>query len=71
MRHRTHDETVRIQKNKRRKSRQEGAETRRRIVEAASSRFRESGIDDTALADLMAQAGLTHVGFYKHFESKE
>jgi TetR/AcrR family transcriptional repressor of nem operon len=54
-----------------RKSRQEAAETRQRIVEAASRRFRESGIDSTALADLMAQAGLTHGGFYKHFESKE
>ena len=54
-----------------RKSRQEAAETRQRIVDAASKRFRESGIDSTALADLMAQAGLTHGGFYKHFESKE
>jgi TetR/AcrR family transcriptional repressor of nem operon len=54
-----------------RKSRQEAAETRQRIVDAASRRFRESGIDSTALADLMAQAGLTHGGFYKHFESKE
>jgi TetR/AcrR family transcriptional repressor of nem operon len=54
-----------------RKSRQEAAETRQRIIEAASSRFRENGIDGTALADLMAQAGLTHGGFYKHFASKE
>ncbi|REG48619.1 TetR family transcriptional regulator [Paraburkholderia sp. BL6669N2] len=54
-----------------RKSRQETAETRQRILEAASSRFRESGIEGTALADLMAQAGLTHGGFYKHFASKE
>ncbi|TAL97773.1 MAG: TetR/AcrR family transcriptional regulator [Paraburkholderia sp.] len=54
-----------------RKSRQETAETRQRIVEAASSRFRETGIDGTALADLMADAGLTHGGFYKHFGSKE
>jgi len=54
-----------------RKSRQEAAETRQRIVEAASSRFRENGIDGTAVADLMSQAGLTHGGFYKHFTSKE
>ncbi|WP_460901675.1 TetR family transcriptional regulator, partial [Paraburkholderia jirisanensis] len=54
-----------------RKSRQEAAETRQRIVDAASRRFRENGIDNTALADLMAEAGLTHGGFYKHFESKE
>jgi TetR/AcrR family transcriptional regulator, transcriptional repressor for nem operon len=54
-----------------RKSRQETAETRQRIVEAASVEFRRSGIDGTGLADLMAAAGLTHGGFYKHFESKE
>lgn len=54
-----------------RKSRQEAAETRRRIVGAASQRFRENGIENTALADLMAEAGLTHGGFYKHFASKD
>jgi TetR/AcrR family transcriptional regulator, transcriptional repressor for nem operon len=54
-----------------RKSKQETAETRQRIVEAASAEFRRNGIDATGLADLMAAAGLTHGGFYKHFESKE
>jgi TetR/AcrR family transcriptional repressor of nem operon len=54
-----------------RKSRQETAETRQRIVAAASAEFRRNGIDGTGLADLMAAAGLTHGGFYKHFESKE
>ncbi|HTJ95409.1 MAG TPA: TetR family transcriptional regulator [Pararobbsia sp.] len=54
-----------------RKSRQDTAETRSRIVAAASVEFRRHGIDGTALADLMAVAGLTHGGFYKHFESKE
>jgi TetR/AcrR family transcriptional repressor of nem operon len=54
-----------------RKSKQETAETRQRIVEAASAEFRRNGIDGTGLADLMATAGLTHGGFYKHFASKE
>ncbi len=54
-----------------RKSRQETAETRQRIVEAASRKFRENGIENTALAELMAAAGLTHGGFYKHFTSKD
>jgi TetR/AcrR family transcriptional repressor of nem operon len=54
-----------------RKSRQETAETRQRIVDAASAEFRRNGIDGTGLANLMAAAGLTHGGFYKHFESKE
>jgi TetR/AcrR family transcriptional regulator, transcriptional repressor for nem operon len=54
-----------------RKSRQEAAETRQRIVEAASTEFRGNGIESTGLADLMTAAGLTHGGFYKHFDSKE
>jgi TetR/AcrR family transcriptional regulator, transcriptional repressor for nem operon len=54
-----------------RKSRQEAAETRQRIVSAASAEFRRNGIDRTGLADLMMAAGLTHGGFYKHFDSKE
>ena len=54
-----------------RKSKQETAETRRRIVEAASEAFRRNGIDGTAVADLMSAAGMTHGGFYKHFDSKE
>lgn len=54
-----------------RKSRQDAAETRQRIVEAASAEFRLNGIAGTGLTDLMAAAGLTHGGFYKHFESKD
>ena len=54
-----------------RKSREEAAQTRKRIVEAASCEFREKGIVATGLADLMKAAGLTHGGFYKHFESKD
>src|ERR1700759_4172988 len=54
-----------------RKSKQEAAETRQRIVESAAAEFRRNGIAGTGLADLMAAAGLTHGGFYKHFESKE
>jgi TetR/AcrR family transcriptional repressor of nem operon len=54
-----------------RKSRKETAETRQRIVEAASGEFRRNGINRTGLSELMATAGLTHGGFYKHFESKE
>ncbi|GGY07089.1 TetR family transcriptional regulator [Massilia dura] len=54
-----------------RKSRAEAAVTRERIVEAASATFRRQGIAATGLADLMAGAGLTHGGFYKHFASKE
>ena len=54
-----------------RKSKQEAAETRRRIVKAAAAKFRQNGIAGTGLSDLMAAAGLTHGGFYRHFDSKD
>jgi TetR/AcrR family transcriptional repressor of nem operon len=45
--------------------------TRRRIVETAAREFRAKGLDGVGVADLMAQAGLTHGGFYAHFDSKD
>lgn len=45
--------------------------TRQKIVETAAARFRKDGIDSVGVADLMAEAGLTHGGFYSHFSSKE
>ncbi len=41
------------------------------IVGAASRMLRERGIEGTSVADLMQAAGLTHGGFYRHFDSKE
>lgn len=54
-----------------RKSREEAARTRERIIAAAAEEFREHGVVATGLADLMKAAGLTHGGFYKHFASKD
>ena len=54
-----------------RRSREEAAETRRRIVTTAAGLIRERGTQGIGVADLMAAAGLTHGGFYKHFASKE
>jgi TetR/AcrR family transcriptional repressor of nem operon len=54
-----------------RKSKEEAAETRRRIVKTAAAEFRRNGIKATGLAELMGAAGLTQGGFYRHFESKE
>ena len=54
-----------------RESKQEAAETQRRIVKAAAAKFRQNGIGGTGLSDLMAAAGLTHGGFYRHFDSKD
>jgi TetR/AcrR family transcriptional regulator, transcriptional repressor for nem operon len=54
-----------------RKSRQEAAKTRERIIASATAEFREHGITATGLADFVKAAGLTHGGFYRHFDSKE
>jgi len=54
-----------------RRSREETAETRRNIVKTAGIRFRQNGICETGLSDLMESAGLTHGGFYRHFDSKD
>jgi TetR/AcrR family transcriptional regulator, transcriptional repressor for nem operon len=48
------------------------AQSHRRAITNASARLmRERGIDGVSVADLMGAAGLTHGGFYGHFESKE
>src|SRR2546423_7124313 len=52
-------------------TRQQAAENRERILDAASKLFRERGLDGIGVADLMKGAGLTHGGFYGHFSSKE
>jgi len=46
-------------------------ETHARIVKKASVRLREKGAHGIGVADLMKEAGLTHGGFYAHFESRE
>jgi TetR/AcrR family transcriptional regulator, transcriptional repressor for nem operon len=52
-------------------SKEEAMRSRERIVAVASQLFREHGIDGIGVADLMKEAGFTHGGFYKHFESKD
>src|SRR4051812_26214291 len=45
--------------------------TRRRILEAAGQAFRERGVAETGVDEVMRRAGLTHGGFYAHFHDKE
>lgn len=52
-------------------SREQMAENRRRILDAASSMFRDRGFDAVSVAEVMKAAGLTHGGFYGHFDSKD
>ena len=52
------------------RSKEDTAETRKHVVSVAAREFRENGLQ-FSLADLMGAAGLTHGGFYRHFDSKE
>jgi AcrR family transcriptional regulator len=45
--------------------------THDRIVETAARAIRRSGYNGTGVAEIMREAGLTHGGFYAHFESRE
>jgi len=47
------------------------AATHARIVDIASRKLREKGLEGIGVADLMKEAGLTVGGFYKHFESRD
>ena len=42
-----------------------------RIVEAAARAIRRAGYDGASVAAIMKDAGLTHGGFYAHFDSRE
>ncbi len=52
-------------------SREQVTENRKRILDAAARLFRERGFDNVTVAEVMSAAGLTHGGFYGHFDSKE
>ena len=52
-------------------SREHKLETHARIVKKASVRLREKGAHGIGVADLMKDAGLTHGGFYAHFDSRD
>jgi TetR/AcrR family transcriptional regulator, transcriptional repressor for nem operon len=52
-------------------SREQADNNRIAITDASARLFRERGIDNVSVAELMAAAGLTHGGFYGHFESKD
>ena len=45
--------------------------THDRIVGTAARAIRRSGYNGMGVADIMKEAGLTHGGFYAHFDSRE
>ena len=52
-------------------TREQAAANREKILDVAGALFRERGFDGIGLADIMKRAGLTHGGFYGHFDSKD
>lgn len=46
------------------------ASSRQRIVKAAARLMRRKGFDQTGIAEIMSEAGLTHGAFYAHFPDK-
>jgi TetR/AcrR family transcriptional repressor of nem operon len=54
-----------------RMSREATAQSKARILSAASKMVRERGIDATSVAEVMQAAGMTNGGFYRHFRSKD
>jgi TetR/AcrR family transcriptional regulator, transcriptional repressor for nem operon len=51
-------------------TREQAAANREKVLQAAGRLFRKHGFEGIGLADIMKAAGLTHGGFYGHFDSK-
>ena len=51
-------------------SQAEKAENRERILAEASRQVRRDGLESVGVGTLMKSVGLTHGGFYGHFESR-
>lgn len=54
-----------------RSSQRQASENRAKIVETASRMFRELGVENVSVSDVMAANGMTVGGFYKQFDSKD
>jgi TetR/AcrR family transcriptional repressor of nem operon len=52
-------------------SKEQVADNRQRILDAAARLFRERGFEGVTVSQIMTAAGLTHGAFYGHFSSKE
>lgn len=46
-------------------------QTHQRVIAAAAQAFRAHGVANVSIPSLMKQVGLTHGGFYAHFDSKD
>jgi TetR/AcrR family transcriptional repressor of nem operon len=53
-----------------RRTREQTADSKARILATAARLLRERGVDGVSIADVMEAAGMTQGGFYRHFTSK-
>ncbi|ADV00015.1 TetR/AcrR family transcriptional regulator [Alicycliphilus denitrificans] len=54
-----------------RSTQEKALENRARIVDRANALFRQRGVDNVSVSDVMGACGMTVGGFYKHFDSKD
>ncbi len=54
-----------------RQSKEATAETHAAIIVEASKLFRQHGVGQTSVGEVMQAANKTHGGFYRHFENKD
>ena len=54
-----------------RMSQEEKDRSHARIIASAARLVRKHGVEGASVNDVMKDAGMTHGGFYKHFESKD
>lgn len=52
-------------------SKEQVAQHRQALIEAAGRLLREKGLEGAGVAEICHEAGLTHGAFYRHFASKE
>ncbi|GAB2562831.1 TetR/AcrR family transcriptional regulator [Nocardia heshunensis] len=54
-----------------RSSRAQAESNRQEVLDAAAALVRRRGVGGVTVPEVMSAAGLTHGGFYRHFQSKE
>lgn len=52
-------------------SQEEKNRSHERIVASAARLIRTGGVEGASVGDVMSEAGLTHGGFYRHFDTKD
>ena len=54
-----------------RSTHEKAQENRAKILDNANRLFRQNGVENVSVSDVMGTCGMTVGGFYKHFESKD